>query len=172
MPAVGAFARGAFPALNFADGLAALECDPFQYIHEAGKAKIGNFAAPQSLHAIQVQILEAHDIVLAAQFMSQLKMMLLVPVGNLRAMLRQGSAGAFVALRPFHFARKFAVQLAGLADRGCEKSLTRNVLRPMSNQPLLPVLELSLDRLVQMLISIIKTEAKSFSPPLLRTLLF
>jgi hypothetical protein len=117
MPAVGAFARGAFPALNFADGLAALECDPFQYIHEAGKAKIGNFAAPQSLHAIQVQILEAHDIVLAAQFMSQLKMMLLVPVGNLRAMLRQGSAGAFVALRPFHFARKFAVQLAGLADR-------------------------------------------------------
>ena len=91
MSAVGTFARRAFPAANFANRFSALEGDPFQNIHEAGKSKIGNLATPQSLHAVDVQIFKTHDIIFVAQIMSQLEMMLKPFVGNVRAMFGKRS---------------------------------------------------------------------------------
>jgi hypothetical protein len=58
---VGAFARGSFPAVNFDNGLSVLEGNPFQNVHEAVKAQVGNFATPKSFHAVGIQIFRAHD---------------------------------------------------------------------------------------------------------------
>jgi len=116
MSAVGAFARCTFPAVDFANGLPAFESDPFQYIHEAGEAEVGNFAAPKRFHAVDIQVLEAHDIVFIAQVMCQLKMMVKPFVGNIRIVLRKISLRSFISMRPFPLARKFSVQLAGLVD--------------------------------------------------------
>ena len=120
MSAVGTFARRAFPAANLANRFSALEGDPFQNIHEAGKSKIGNFATPQSLHAVDVQIFKTHDIIFVAQIMSQLEMMLKPFVGNVRTMFGKRSHRAFVSVRPFDLARKVSIQLAGLTDILCE----------------------------------------------------
>lgn len=66
------FAAGQ-PSVNFDDDAAVFSGYPLQNTDELSIAKVRHLPAPQTLHSIQVQVLDANDSVLACQFIRQLE---------------------------------------------------------------------------------------------------
>src|SRR5258708_7909045 len=94
----GTFTRGAMPAANFVDGLTAFEGYPFDNAHEAGKAQVGYLAAPQRLHAYDVQVFKVQGVEIVAQQVGQAEVVVAALVGNIRLVFCQGATGLLVAL--------------------------------------------------------------------------
>ena len=73
MSTITARLRGWLESSDLNDVTAPLCCDMLEYRQERIERQVGNLAAPESFHAVQIQVLKAHQLIPIAEPMRQLK---------------------------------------------------------------------------------------------------
>jgi len=118
------------PRVDMIDHRAKLRGDMMQGLHEAAKAQIRDFAAPQGFHSLKIERFQGDVVVLLAQIAGQLPLKGLAHRGDTTMHSRQMLGGFPPVLRAFHLARQGSVRLANAPQLLFER-LGRLVFRPI-----------------------------------------
>ena len=78
-----------------------LGCYMLQLLDERGPAEIGDLSAPKSGHAREVQVLDAEDVVLPAQLVSEFPLPVVATISNLLMQQSQRMPCCFAVIRAF-----------------------------------------------------------------------
>jgi len=106
--------RAGFKTVYLHDDLAHLHSDVLLDTQELGEPQITHLASPHPLHRLDVQILEAQDVVLACQAPCQLEVKVSPLVGQSSVGARQLLPGLLIVVAPQLLARQGPIQTYNL----------------------------------------------------------